>query len=360
LNVGAGIRARFSIRRPGFHLDVDLHLPGSGVTALLGPSGAGKTLFLRTLAGLDRVRDGYVAVNGEVWQDDASAVFVPTHRRALGYVFQEASLFPHLNVRGNLEYGMRRAGVAAGDLPPVAAQLGIESLLERRPDHLSGGERQRVAIARALLLRPKLLLFDEPLASLDLARREEILPYLERLHDALRVPCVYVTHMPEEAIRLADHLVLLDRGNVVASGPLRETLARLDLPAPFAADAATVIEATPVAHDAADSLTELRFSGGPLFVARRVEPARDKVRCRILARDVSITLQRQIDTSILNIFPAVVAEIADTAPGAQVLVRLDCNGTSLLAQVTRRSCSALRLTRGKPVWAQVKAVAVIR
>jgi len=358
--VDAGIRAKVSISHPGFLLDVDLHLPGSGVTALLGPSGAGKTLLLRTLAGLERARGSYVAVNGEVWQDDAAAVFIPTHRRALGYVFQEASLFPHLDVRGNLEYGMRRAGVTAAGLLPVATQLGIEGLLERRPHNLSGGERQRVAIARALLLQPQLLLLDEPLASLDIARREEILPYLERLHDALRVPCVYVTHMPEEAIRLADHLVLLDRGKVAASGPLQETLARLDLPPPFAADAATVIEATPVAFDAADHLTELRFSGGPLFVARRVEPAQGKVRCRIVARDVSITLQRQTDTSILNIFPAVVADLADTASAAQVLVRLDCGGTPLLAQLTRRSCHALGLTRGKSVWVQVKAVAVIR
>ena len=360
MTVDTGIRARFSIDHPGFHLDVDLQLPGSGVTALLGPSGAGKTLFLRALAGLDRARGGHVSINGEAWQDDASGTFVPTHRRALGYVFQESSLFPHLNVRGNLEYGMKRARVAGGELLPVARQLGVEALLERKPDNLSGGERQRVAIARALLLQPKLLLFDEPLASLDLARREEILPYLEHLHDVSRIPVVYVTHMPDEAIRLADHLVLLDSGRVAASGPLQETLARLDLPAPFAAEAATVIEATPVAHDAADHLTELRFGGGPLFVARRVELSRARVRCRILARDVSLTLQRQTDTSILNIFPAVVADMADAADAAQVVVRLDCNGTPLLAQITRRSCNALRLTRGKPVWAQVKAVALIR
>jgi len=302
-----GVLARFSIEYPGFSLGVELRLPGSGVTALFGPSGSGKTTCLRAIAGLERPRGGYLSVNGEVWQDDAKSIFVPTHRRPLGYVFQEPSLFSHLSVRGNLEYGLKRATRAGeGDgLERTAEILGIAALLDRGPEKLSGGERQRVAIARALLTRPRLLLLDEPLASLDLRRRHEILPYLERLHDELEIPSIYVSHMPDEVARLADHLVLLDKGSVVASGPLQETLARLDLPAAFTDDAGVFIEARIAGHDQADELTRLDFAGGTIYVPRRRPPtAAGKVRCRIEARDVSLTLQKQAGTSILNIIPS--------------------------------------------------------
>jgi molybdate transport system ATP-binding protein len=351
-----GIRAHFKIAYPSFALDVDVTLPGRGITALFGPSGAGKTLFLRVLAGLERAPGAQIEVNGEVWQD-ASGAFVPTHRRALGYVFQEASLFPHLSVHGNLDYALRRSGAAPSALESTAAMLGISALLERRPDRLSGGERQRVAIARTLLAQPRLLLFDEPLASLDLARRAEILPYLERLHDTLNIPSVYVTHMPDEVARLADHVVLLDHGRVAAAGPLQETLARLDLPAPFNDSAGVVIDTQFGSYDAADRLTRLKFAGRTLYVPHAVEPGTRTLRCRIDARDVSITLAQQADTSILNIIPAVVVGMADGA--AQVLVRLDAGGTPLLARITRRSWDTLRLAPGCAVWAQIKAVALI-
>lgn len=235
----AAIRARFHLVRGGFVLDVDLALPGRGVTALFGPSGAGKSTCLRAIAGLDRAPGGFLEVDGEIWQDESRGIFRPTHRRALGYVFQEAGLFPHLSVRGNLEYGRhrRRGNAPLVDSDHLIGLLDLGPLLDRRPDTLSGGERQRAAIARALLASPRLLLLDEPLASLDLARKSEILPYLERLHQELEIPVIYVSHTIDEVVRLADHLVLLSGGRVACGGPLTETLARLDLPGAFSEEA---------------------------------------------------------------------------------------------------------------------------
>jgi len=351
------IVARFALAHPGFILEADLRLPGRGVTALFGPSGAGKTLFLRAIAGLERTAKGHIEVNGEIWQDE-TGTFRPAWRRAVGYVFQEASLFAHLSVRGNLEYALRRSG-AEGSIDAVARLLGIDLLLERAPAHLSGGERQRVAIARALLTRPRLLLFDEPLASLDMARRAEIMPYLERLHDELSIPSLYVTHMPDEVARLADHLVLLDHGRVVASGPLQDTLARLDLPPAFADSMGVVLETTLIGYDRGDRLAHVTFAGGALLVPQSQPPRGGKLRCRIEARDVSIALARQTGTSILNIIPAVVADVAPLTATAQVLVRLDAGGAPILARITQRSWEALKLAPGQAVWAQIKAVALI-
>lgn len=355
-----GLHARLHVVYPDFHLDVDLQLPGDGVSALFGPSGSGKTTCLRAIAGLQRARHAQVWFNGEVWQDEAG-VFVPTHRRALAYVFQEASLFAHLSVRGNLEYGLKRSGGTAdpATFGSTTALLGIEGLLGRMPDRLSGGERQRVAIARALLSRPKLLLMDEPLAAIDVARREEILPYLERLREELRIPIVYVSHSLDEVCRLADQLVMLDRGSVVASGPLVDTLARIDLPGAALDRASVVIEATVAATEQADHLTRLDFPGGTLWVPARGHTVGSGVRCRIDARDVSLTLDRQTGTSILNLVPATVVAVAQAQHPAQLLVRLDAGGSPLLAQLTRRSWDALVLEPGRSVWAQIKAVALI-
>ena len=356
-----GIHACFSLNYSGFALDVDLHLPGRGVTALFGHSGSGKTTCLRAMAGLERPPGGYLSINGEVWQDDAHQIFVPTHQRPLGYVFQEANLFPHLTVRRNLEFGMKRAGVSAeaAGMAAVLDLLGIDHLQQRRPDHLSGGERQRVAIARALLTRPRLLLLDEPLAALDGKRKAEILPYLERLHDELDIPMIYVSHAPDEVARLADHLVLLDQGKVVSSGPLQETLARLDLPTAFADDAGVVLVTTVGEHDDADHLTRLDFGGGAIIVTRRQEAPGSALRCRIHARDVSLTLDKQSGSSILNVIAATVVDCADTDNPSQLLVRLDAAGTPLLARITRRSWQQLALQPGKLLWAQIKAVALL-
>jgi molybdate transport system ATP-binding protein len=275
-------------------------------------------------------------------------------------VFQEASLFPHLSVRGNLDYGLARIPAARRrvTLDEAAELLGVAQLLARKPDRLSGGQRQRVAIARALLTSPRLLLMDEPLASLDLQSRQEILPYLERLHEELAMPVLYVSHAPDEVARLADHLVVLGDGRVRASGPLAELRARLDLARELGGEADAVIEARVVGHDDPYQLSYLDFPGGRFSVTRHRLAVGRRVRLRVLARDVSLTLEPQAGTSILNIFPAVVAELVPDGP-AQVLVRLDLAGTPLLARITRKSAALLDLAPGRPVHAQVKAVALM-
>jgi molybdate transport system ATP-binding protein len=356
----AGIRARIRLDRGDFLLDVDLDLPQRGVSALFGHSGSGKTTILRALAGLERAPGGYVALGDEVWQDEAKGVFVPVHRRALGYVFQEASLFSHLSVRANLDFGRRRVALAERRFEPdaVAELLGIGHLLERRPNSLSGGERQRAAIARALLASPRLLLMDEPLAALDLHRKQEILPYLERLHDELAIPIVYVSHAPDEVARLADHLVLLDAGKVVASGPLGATLARADLPPAFADDAGVVLDTVLASHEE-DALSRLDFAGGVLHVGQRPEAIGTRLRCRIHARDVSLALERPRGTSIVNLLPAVVTAVAGTDHPGQVLVQLRVGDSPLLARITERSRRELAIAPGLTLWAQVKAVALL-
>jgi len=354
------IQVRLHIDRGDFRLDVDLTLPGRGITALFGPSGSGKTTCLRAIAGLEHVNDAYVAIGSEVWQDEAQGIFVPTHRRALGYVFQEASLFAHLSVRANLEFGMKRVPRGERRFEPeaVARLLGIWELLERRPGSLSGGERQRVAIARALLASPRLLLMDEPLAALDLRRKQEILPYLERMHDALSIPIIYVSHAPDEVARLADHLVLLDAGRAVASGPLSETLARADLPPSFADDAGVVLDTVLEGHEA-DALSRLRFDGGVLYVGQRKEAIGTHLRCRIHARDVSLALARPQGTSIVNLLPArVTATVATDTPG-HVLVQLRMGPTPLLARITERSRRELDIVPGRELWVQIKGVALL-
>lgn len=351
-----GIKIQLALAFPGFKLEVDLDLPGRGVTALFGHSGSGKTTLLRCLAGLERAPQARIHVNGQCWQDGRH--FVPSHRRALGYVFQEASLFPHLSVKKNLGFG-QPAPKNEIEIEAMAERLGIAHLLDRHPERLSGGERQRVAIARALLTRPQILLMDEPLAALDLKRKQEILPYLERLHDELEIPLIYVSHSPDEVARLADHLVLMNEGQVVASGPLQDTLARIDLPAAFADDAGVVLDTCITTHDEQDRLSRLDFPGGHIFVSQQNRAIGQKLRCRIHARDVSLALQKQQDSSILNLVPARVVDCAKTDNPANVLVKLDAGGTALLARITRRSQRLLDLSPGKAVWAQIKAVALL-
>jgi len=353
------IAARFHLQRPGFLLDVDLDLPGHGVIAVFGHSGSGKTTLLRCMAGLERKASGRLSVAGETWQD--SDRFLPAYRRKLGYVFQEASLFPHLSVRGNLQYGLKRAvnGGRAISLDQVIDLLGISPLLERRPEGLSGGERHRVAIARALTVNPQILLMDEPLAGLDMARKQEILPYLERLRDELAIPILYVSHSPDEVARLADHIVVLEGGRAVVGGPLGETLARLDLPIQLGEDVGVVIDAVIGARDEPWHLIRADFPGGELWTRDTGLPIGHHTRVRILARDVSLSHERQHQTSIVNLLPAVVTAIADDYHPALALVRVDAAGTAILSRVTKRSAAALKLNPGRPVWLQVKAVALI-
>lgn len=356
----SGIRIEVQLDRGGFALDADLDLPDHGVSALFGHSGSGKTTLLRILAGLERVADARIAVGDETWQDDARGVFVPTHRRGIGYVFQEASLFEHLDVRANLEFGLKRLPREARrfDVEPVTELLGIGHLLGQRPATLSGGERQRAAIARTLLASPRLLLMDEPLAALDMKRKQEILPYLERLRDELALPVVYVSHSADEVARLADYLVVLEQGQVLASGPLADTLARLDLAASFEDDAGVMIETALTGRDA-DGLSHLAFPGGELLVGRRDAAIGSRVRCRIHARDVSLALTRPSDSSITNILPAVVDAVGPAGTPGQVLVRLKVGETLLLARITERSRRELAVEAGLALWAQVKAVALL-
>jgi molybdate transport system ATP-binding protein len=227
------------------------------------------------------------------------------------------------------------------------------------PDRLSGGERQRVGDARALLTRPRLLLMDEPLAALDPQRKRELLPYFERLHDELDIPVLYVSHSPDEVARLADHVVLLDQGRVIAQGPLAETLTRLDLPTAFTEDAGAVVDAAVGEHDERYHLTRLDFRGGSVLVTRRPEPVGHRVRFRVHARDVSLAVERLEGSSITNLLPVQVTAIADADTPAHVRVRLDADGTVLLARITRRSCDQLGVTVGRRMWAQIKTVALL-
>jgi molybdate transport system ATP-binding protein len=352
------IRARFKLDYPGFALDVDLALPGRGVTAIFGHSGSGKTTLLRCVAGLERAA-GQLHVNGETWQDGNG--FVAPHRRSLGYVFQEASLFAHLSVGKNLEYGMQRVRPTDRkvSVDHVLELLGIGGLMARKAEGLSGGERQRVAIARALLTSPRLLLMDEPLAALDLPRKQEILPYLERLHDELDIPVLYVSHAPDEVARLADHLVVLDAGRAVATGPIIETLARLDLPIRLGEDAGVVLEGVIAERDERWHLARVNCGGTSFWVRDDGHAVGHRARIRILARDVSIARSQSADSSILNILPGTVSEISEEPHPAQMLVRLEVGGSPLLARVTRRSAEALGLEPGNQVFAQIKAVALI-
>ena len=359
----SGLHAKFKLSYPGFALDLDLRLSGSGVTALFGPSGSGKTSCLRAIAGLERTDPGAastIAVNGVVWQDDANAVWLPVHQRALGFVFQDANLFTHLTVAQNLAFGMARVprDQRRVSLDKWVALLGIGHLMDRQPTLLSGGERQRVAIARALATSPGLLLLDEPLAALDAQRKAEILPYLEKLPAELDIPILYVSHAIDEVARLADQMVLLDAGRVVASGPTADLLTRLDLPLAHGDTAGAVLSATVVSHDPDDHLTLVSFSGGRLWVTQQSSNVGQPLRIRVQARDVSLTLARQSGTSILNILPATVVTLAPDSPG-QMMVALEVGGSRMLARVTTRSAHALGLQAGLLVYAQIKGVAIL-
>lgn len=335
---------------------------GSGLVALFGRSGAGKTSIINIIAGLIRPDEGRVSVDGTDLVDTARGVFAPRHRRRIGYVFQEGRLFPHLSVRQNLLYGRWFAPKTSstGDLDRVVDLLGIGHVLERRPGRLSGGEKQRVAIGRALLANPRLLLMDEPLASLDEARKAEILPYIERLRDEARVPIVYVSHSVAEVARLASTLVLMSEGKVVVCGPTHQIMHRLDLfPLMGRAEAGAIVEVTVERHDEGFGLTELRSAAGLWKLPRLGEPTGTRLRLRVRARDVMLARSPPVDVSALNVLPGVVADIgAGDGPIAEV--RLDCNGEVLMARLTRYSVERLELAPGTPVFAVVKTVALDR
>ena len=384
-DTGVPIDAHFTHCYDDFVLDVDLALPAKGVTVLYGQSGSGKTTLLRCLAGLVHAPGGVLSVDGDQWQGDE--LFVPTHKRPIGYVFQEPSLFEHLTVEGNLSYAQKRVDLAGASgsvlsSKEVIALLGIENLMQRKPNQLSGGEKQRVAIARALFSQPELLLMDEPLASLDTQRKREILPYLEKLRLELKIPIVYVTHSIDELSRLADWVVVLDRGRVVANGSLADVLTALD--SPMQLDyAGIVLETTILSREAQWDLMRVSFIGGELLLADNGRADGETLRVRVDARDVSLTLSQHTDTSILNALPATVIEISACLSQDAVLVKLGLGHQStaaldeskamdeqskasrdsnemLLSRITRRSAEHLSLAVGSQVWAQIKSVAVLR
>jgi len=384
-DTGVPIDAHFTHCYDDFVLDVDLALPAKGVTVLYGQSGSGKTTLLRCLAGLVHAPGGVLSVDGEQWQGDE--FFVPTHKRPIGYVFQEPSLFEHLTVEGNLSYAQKRVDLAGSSGSVLSSKevielLGIENLMQRKPNQLSGGEKQRVAIARALFSQPELLLMDEPLASLDTQRKREILPYLEKLRLELKIPIVYVTHSIDELSRLADWVVVLDQGRVVANGSLTDVLTALDSPMQLD-DAGVVLETTILSREAQWALMRVSFIGGELLLADNGRAEGETLRVRVDARDVSLTLSQHTDTSILNALPATVIEISACLSQDAVLVKLGLGHQStaaldeskamdeqskasrdsnemLLSRITRRSAEHLALAVGSQVWAQIKSVAVLR
>lgn len=355
----SGIQARFQLSYAQFSLDVDLTLPASGVSVLFGPSGSGKTTLLRCIAGLEKANGSKLRVNGDTWQSDDT--FTPTHQRPIGYVFQEASLFNHLSARGNLEYACKRA--ASTDKPigfDLAVELlGINKILDQHPHQLSGGERQRVAIARALLIQPRLLLMDEPLAALDLPRKLEILPYLEDLKSQLDLPIIYVSHAADEVARLADYLVAMEDGRVVAGGNLAETLSRLDFPLRLGEDAGVVLEGEMIERNQNWRLAKVRFSGGELWLRDNGQAIHSRVRVRILARDISLAKSPHNDTSIVNTLETTIADIATDEHEGLTLVRLKAGDTYLVARVSSMSAHKMKLVVGQSIWAQVKSVAII-
>lgn len=368
------IHARFQLHRNDFTLDVDITLPATGVSVLFGHSGSGKTSLLRCIAGLEKADTGKLTVNGTCWQSEKK--FLPPYQRPIGYVFQEASLFNHLTARGNLNYAVKRAPKTDKpiDFDHAVTLLGIENILERRAEQLSGGERQRVAIARALLIQPRLLLMDEPLAALDLPRKQEILPYLEQLKHILDLPIIYVSHATDEVARLADYLVAMENGRAVAAGTLGDTLSRLDFPIRLGEDVSVVLSGTVIARDEQWQLAQIAFPGGTLWLRDAGHPLHNHVRVRILARDISLAKEQHNETSIANILQTTIVQIADDEHAGLALVRLkvelteensknnkdqQANQSHFISRITRRSVHTLGLNVGQPIWAQIKSAAII-
>jgi molybdate transport system ATP-binding protein len=355
------IIAQFKLDYGAFALDVDLRLPSSGITVLFGHSGSGKTTLLRCIAGLQHAQQGYLSINGEIWQNSDQQLFLPTHKRSLGYVFQEANLFAHLTVLDNLAFGLKRIGQKpdSDKFRQIVELLGIEHLMERLPERLSGGERQRVAIARALVLNPAILLMDEPLASLDFKRKQEIMPFLTRLHNELNIPVLYVTHSQQEVAQLADYLVVLDSGKVQAAGSLSDTFSRLDLPLAQDKQAGSVWQVRVIAHETEYHLTHVGFDGGELSLPAINAPLGTKLRIQIHARDVSIILEVPKATSILNILPATITDIVDDGEDGQTVLRLQVGSQPLLAHITRKSAHKLDLQTGMSVYVQIKGTSIL-
>ena len=357
--MSSAIHFRFRIKRDDFTLETEATIPGCGVTALFGHSGSGKTTLLRAIAGLEPDVEGELVVADERWLDSSQKLNLPTHQRAIGYVFQETALFPHLRVEKNLLYGWQRTAEAQRrqNPPQVIETLGLEPLLQRYPHQLSGGEKQRVAIGRALLNSPQLLLMDEPMAALDRQRKQEIMPYLEQLHAEAEIPILYVTHDLEELVHIADHLLLIEQGRIIKSGPIESLLADSSLPIAQDEDAGALVKTTLTAQDEHYLLSELSFSSSKITVGRIDQPIGSAIRIRIHAKDVSLALEPQQNTSVLNIVKCRVTGLTPQGK-SRVIVSLDAEGTPLLSRITRKSADNLALAEGLNIYAQIKSVAL--
>lgn len=356
---------RVVLHRSDFSLDVDLQLPARGISMVFGASGSGKTTLLRCVAGLESAQSAHVEVGEMVWQDTQAGINTPTWQRPLGYVFQEASLLEHLDVQANLQYGLRRSRTGGQDaqagrqLADAIELLGIGALLNRRVQTLSGGERQRVAIARAIATQPRLLLLDEPMASLDPARRQEVLPWLERLRDELHTPMLYVTHSASEVARLADVVVVMAGGRAVSVGPAADLFASDSAQQLLGEEPGVLLLGTVNALDVPWQLAQVGFDGGSIWLRQGALTLGTQVRLRVLARDVSIATTAPQHTSIQNLLPCtVVSSMPDSHP-SQCIVRLQCGSSVIQARITARAAHTLGLAPGMPVWAQLKSVALV-
>lgn len=355
----ATITADFHLKLASFELTAQLELPATGISVIAGASGSGKTLLMRCMAGLEQAQMAYCKVKDQLWEDSANGYCLAAYQRPLGYVFQEACLFPHLNVQQNIDYGRKRARSQTTTYLDAAIELlNIGHLLKRQPAKLSGGEKQRVAIARALAVNPQLLLMDEPLAALDQAHKYEILPYLRRLQRELQLPILYITHSPQEMTQLADYLVLMEQGKVLASGELQTVLTRLDLPLAQSQRASSVLTAEVLAYDSEFQLLQLSFSGGRLSVPHSALSKGCQLRLRIYARDVSVSLQPSILLEPCQHLPAQVLDLVDHSTGYTTL-SLSVGNEQLLAQLTRKAATLLGLKRGQTVYIEIKNAAIL-
>lgn len=356
------IRMKFSLfnNKKSSFLNIDTQIPSTGITAIFGRSGSGKTSLLRCVAGLEQSKQGRLIVNDVCWQDEHT--FLPAHTRPIGYVFQEASLFSHLTALKNLNYAIKRSDhpVSPDFYQRVINVLGIASILTQYPHQLSGGERQRIAIARALLIQPRLLLMDEPLAALDHQRKQEIIPYLERVHQSFAIPILYVSHSMDEVARLADHILVLDKGEVIAEGALTDVFSRIDLPPQLEQESGVILNGRVVEKDSHWKLMKVAFANRDIWIPDSEECLNQIVRVRILAKDVSLSLNKHDDTSIINRIPATIMAIKSDQGKTMSLVKLEIGTEYLVAKMTQKSVHHLNLCKNMKVWAQIKSVALIR
>lgn len=361
-NINAHFRLKYrSQENKPFSLEVKLSLPGSGITAVIGESGSGKTTLLRCMAGLEHGPNNLMQVNGVFWQNNTTTL--PVYQRRVAYVFQENGLLPHLNAKDNLKFALKRArGTALPNLDDVVDLMGIAALLNHYPTQLSGGEKQRVAIARALLTRPDLLLMDEPLASLDSARKHEILPYIEKLKTQNHGPIVYVSHDINEVVRLADHIVVLEQGKVILQGQTDMVIRQLSAQHKLADEASVVLDGRIIKRDEQWHLCHIQLTKAEqhsLQIKDNGTAIGQTVRLRLLAKDVSLTLEQHLDSSIVNRLPVSVSQLHPDTDPAMLLVELQLQHSLILAKITRYSAAQLQLKVGQKVWAQIKSVAIV-